>query len=536
MRPFALLVALACFVTAGQAATDPAQVVTGQGAVKGISDKTHRVFLSVPYAAPPVGALRWAAPQPPANRASTLDGTVLRDKCTQISWRTPKVRQGSEDCLYLNIYTPSARRTSKPLPVMVWFHGGGLVAGSSQDSDGSVLAARGDIIVVTVNYRLGAFGFFASPALDAEDAGHASGNYAIRDQQAALRWIRDNIAAFGGDPGRVTIAGQSAGAISVWVHLVSPGSAGLFHGAIAQSWPALIKSYSGAPYMRGVGGTQPLKAEQEQGASSRLFTALGCQAEADPLACARSKDAETVLNAINPAAARTLGWGVVIDGVVLPDSVLSLIERGQHRKVPILTGYNEGDMAFFTIMTLASGGKMITEEQYVAQLKALPKGEKILAEYPASKYSSAEDARTAALGDAMTCSSWHSARVVSAVTPFYLYEFADLEAPPTIFDIAVPPTLHSQAFHTAELNYIFQTGYPNELQPGTPPFKPAQKALSDRMLRYWASFVKNGKPAPDQRWPAFSASPGAYLLQPEGDKLLGEQAFDARHRCSFWRS
>ena len=538
VRRATALASIVLFSAHCYAAPDPATVETREGPVKGVVTEVHRQFLGIPYAAPPVGKLRWAAPQAAVARESLLDATSFRDKCTQISWRLPKVRQGSEDCLYLNVYTPLRDRSgrTKPLPVMVWLHGGGMVAGASQDIDGSVLAARGKLIVVTVNYRLGAFGFFSSPQLDAESADHASGNYGIRDQQAALRWVQDNIAAFGGDPGNVTVAGQSAGAISSWVHLVAPGSAGLFHRVIAQSWPALIKSYSGMPYMRGVGGTQPLKVEQERGPSARLFAALGCQAQSDPLACARSKDADAVLSAVDPQAARTLGWGVIVDGVLLPDSVLSMIERGQHQRVPILTGFNEGEMAFFTLMSLAYGGKEITEEQYTAQLKNLPRGERVLAEYPASRYSSAEDARTAALGDASACEAWHTAEVVSTRAPLYIYEFADLDAPPTIYDVPAAAGFRTLAFHTSETPYVFHTGYPNELRPGAPPFQPAQQALADRMLGYWASFVRQGKPAAREQWPAFSASASVLLLKPEGDGPLDADEFTRRHRCSFWRS
>src|SRR5215475_422830 len=231
---------LACAWGAPIAVAD-AVVITQQGRVRGVERSDVRAFLGIPYAAPPIGDLRWKPPQIHAPWPHVLDATKFRGHCAQVPnpTGTPST---SEDCLFLNVYVPNAddddsqqSKTPHLRAVMVWIHGGNLTAGESDDFDGSMLATLGNVIVVTINYRLGALGFLAHPALTAESPDHASGNYGIMDQAEALRWVHRNILFFGGDPTRVTIFGESAGGLSVHSQLASPGSAGLFHRAIVQS-------------------------------------------------------------------------------------------------------------------------------------------------------------------------------------------------------------------------------------------------------------------------------------------------------------
>lgn len=206
---------------------------TDRRPVRGVVGEDFRVFHGIPYAAPPVGELRWRPPQPAPRWREPLDATAPRNECAQ----TPHFNwPGSdhEDCLFLNVTTP--RHTHDRLPVMVWIHGGGFTNGTGSDHDARKLAVEGDVVVVTINYRLGPLGFLALPSLSEENPGIQSGNYGIEDQQAALRWVRHNATAFGGDPGNVTIFGGSSGSGSVCAHLVSPTAAGLFHRAIMQSF------------------------------------------------------------------------------------------------------------------------------------------------------------------------------------------------------------------------------------------------------------------------------------------------------------
>lgn len=518
----------------GSPSSDLSVVVTNKGSIKGTVAEGYRQFLGVPYAAPPIGKLRWAPPQPAAPWEATLDAKSLRSKCTQMTWVPPRTTQGGEDCLYLNIYTPvTGKDHDKQLkPVMVWFHGGGWIGGSSQDVDGHLLAVKGDVVVVTVNYRLGVFGFFASPALDAENPKHVSGNYAILDEQAALHWVQDNIRAFGGDPTQLTIAGESAGAISGWIHLVAPSSSGLFEKIIAESGPIPLDPPAGMDWTRGLGGTRPLQEEEKNGPSSHLVSALGCDGAPDALTCIRSKPTQAVFDAVPPF--RFGEWGPVVDGVLLPDGVPALIQQGAYKKAPILTGGNRGEGGFGVLARLANGGKLLTDEGYKALVSGRPNGDRILTEYPASRYSSPDDAFTQTFDDAFVCSSLHTAKVLSAQTPLFMYEFQDNNPPATLFNVTVPANVHTQAFHTAEIAYVFQAGYPNENRPGLPPFSPAQKALSDRMIQYWANFVKSGQPG--STWKPFSSSAAFFLLRPEGDGPVAEDTLVSEHRCGFWSS
>src|SRR6202171_4867142 len=204
-------------------------IVTQSGPIKGVQMFGVEAFLGIPYAAPPIGALRWTPPQPPAHFKGVFKAAQFGNSCTQPG-------SGVEDCLTLNVFTPHIKKNrnkKKPLPVMFWIHGGGLVGGGSIFYDPSPLVLKGKVIVVTINYRLGLLGFFAHPAIDAE--GHLNGNYGFMDQQFALQWVKSNIAKFGGDPNRVTIFGESAGGQSIYANLASPTAAGLFQRAIAES-------------------------------------------------------------------------------------------------------------------------------------------------------------------------------------------------------------------------------------------------------------------------------------------------------------
>jgi para-nitrobenzyl esterase len=398
---------------------DAPPVTIDSGILHGREDGPVTTFLGIPYAAAPIGLLRWQSPQPTTPWSGVRDATSLGAKCLQYSWAPPLRFEGSEDCLFLNVVTPRPAAGAR-LPVLVWFHGGGWVNGSSQDVDGRVFAAKG-VVVVTVNYRLGAFGFYASPALDAEDPAHVSGNYAQRDQQAALRWVQRNIAAFGGDPAQVTIAGQSAGALSNWIHLVSPAAKGLFARVIGESPVVSFHPAAGLDDARGVGGTKTLQEEEAAGASAHLASILGCDASADPLACMRGKPAPDIVAAMKPGVPGWgVGWGPVVDGVLLPASPPALLAK-RRPPIAVLTGGNWGENGIFTLRKLAFGEPLMTAADYAGLVSKLPRGADILAHYPATAFASAEDAYVTMRGDARVCINIDAARTLAPAGPLLMY-------------------------------------------------------------------------------------------------------------------
>ncbi|MGN9793234.1 carboxylesterase/lipase family protein [Streptomyces sp. OZ13] len=378
---FAPAQAAAARATAARATTTDATaaegpvVTTRYGQVRGKAGQTANSYLGIPYAAPPVGSQRWKPPSPPGRwpgvRAATTPGNPCMQGAASSPWGdlagpgTP-----SEDCLYLNVHTPAQRALHKR-PVMVWIHGGGFTVGSGTFYDGSNLAAKGDVVDVTFNYRLGAFGYLAHPGLAEESPQGISGNYGLLDQQAALRWVRDNIAAFGGDPDNVTVFGESAGGGSVCQHLVSPRAIGLFHRAVAQS---------------GCGFPLPTQ-ESQQDRGATWANSLGC---AD-VACLRTRPADQVLGAsLNPTAR----WAPNVDGKVLPLQVTDALERGRFHRVPVLQGTtaDEGRLTVATTYDLA--GRQLTAAGYPVAVRALygERTDEILARYPLSDHGTPAEA------------------------------------------------------------------------------------------------------------------------------------------------
>src|SRR5271165_6318193 len=311
--------------TAAAADSGSPIVTTSDGAVRGVAvpGSTVDVFLGLPYAAPPTGNLRWRPPQPPAHWQGVRDATNFAPSCPQNPTANPFMPPGptSEDCLYLNVYTPSVRHDASR-PVLVWIHGGGLTQDAGRNYDPAELAADG-IVAVTINYRLGALGFLAHPALASRPGGPA-GNYGLMDQQAALRWVQRNIAQFGGDPDNVTIAGQSAGGLSVLAQMVSPGARGLFQRAIVQSGTFALNQ-------------QPLGTAEAAGET--FATAVGCPDQT--AACLRSV----------PVSDLVSNFGVeipgVVDGLVLTQPIGTALARGQFARVPVINGITHDEELLF---------------------------------------------------------------------------------------------------------------------------------------------------------------------------------------------
>ncbi len=481
-------------------------------------------FRGIPFAAPPVGDLRWKAPQPVVPwdgvRASTQYGLV----CPQINadWvlnpNTVAERQ-SEDCLYLNVVTPTGTFTDR-LPVMVWIYGGSFLNGSGSAPlyDGASLSRKG-VVVVTFNYRLGPFGFFAHPALTKESGHGSSGNYGLLDQIAALQWVQRNIARFGGDPGNVTIFGESAGACSVLDLMCSPLTDGqnLFHKAIAESPPNAdsgIVIYS----------TRPLADGEAMGQA--LSAALGCAGKPDELAALRQVTTQNLLTAADPeqrlfqnVAAYT--FQPYVDGWVLPKDPVNAFADGDFRHVPAILGSNREE---------ANIGRPVVKLLNVDKLKAsltqiyTPYAEQIYALFPAPPNPSNDQIKLSLLQTAtltvFTAPTQYFARSIAAAGQrAYNYVFT-----------GQPWGSYLGAFHSSELPYVFGNPYSNGVYTFDPTSPPS--ALSAGMQGYWTSFAITGDPNGGGRtqWPTFSGgSPPTMMLDPAGfTVVLGYQA----HECA----
>jgi para-nitrobenzyl esterase len=501
---------------AGRPGAQPLPLVAGtdKGTVRGMYAGNAREFLGIPFAAPPVGALRWRPPQPASPWAGVRDATKPGSTCAQTGSIATGVPATStaEDCLYLNVYAP---RTAghRPLPVMVWIHGGGLTGGAGSIYDGSVLAPKGGVIVVTINYRLSAFGFLALPSLDNEGA---SGDYGLMDQQAALRWVQRNARAFGGNPRNVTIFGESAGGASVCANMASPAAAGLFSRAIAESGCLLP-----APSRQ---------AAQQQG--SALAASLGCTDPATAAACLRTKPAASILQAENG-----MSWAPVASTPVLPLQPAQAFATGRYDHVPLLQGTNHDEGRFFAALGFDALGKPLTAAQYPAVIQAAygANAPAVLARYPLSAYPSPDLAYAQVFTDSVFSCPALEADNLTAGSGVYAYEFSD-PSPPNDFGLTFSFPLG--AAHSTELQYVFGK------IPGlgtTPPFTAAQLALSDQMISYWSRFAATGNPntGPDggttPHWPRFSAvRPAIQELVPDGTAPEPAAQFAAAHQCAFW--
>jgi para-nitrobenzyl esterase len=492
---------------------DPSLVQTASGAVRGAFAADHLLFAGIPYAAPPVGPLRFQPPALPLPWQGVRDASKFGPRCIQETEHDPDFgRPVSEDCLTLNVWTPN-RATTGRLPVMVWIHGGAFVNGSSDIYDARWLADRGNIIVVTLNYRLGALGFLAHPSLAPKGQ---SGNYGLADQQAALRWVHENIANFGGDPAKVTLAGESAGAMSVCDHLVAPGSAGLFRAAIIQSGPCQAQA----------------DLPTAQSVSLDFAASVGC---GDPRTAADCLRGLPVSKLDSPPWYYHVGsdslTGPVTGTSPLPLDPVTAAAQGRAAKVPVLIGTTHDEFTLFVATQYMQVGQV---PDYPAVLNDTfgPAGAQIAARYPLDRYGGdAALAYSAAVTDGVfACPSDRIAGSLTQAAPVYGYEFNDRNAP-------APDPLRSVPFpvgasHSLELRYLFDVG-------GAPPLDPAQQRLSDEMIRYWAGFVTTGAPQVDGQppWPALgrNVTDGARMsLQTPEVHTFSD--YDEAHQCAFWTS
>ena len=497
---------------------DPLTLRTPQGEVHGTATAVTRQFLGVPFAAPPVGDLRWQAPQPASNWSTTLEAAKVSSPCPQI---VPVVNtyEGSEDCLYANVYAPKAVPTA-PRPVMVWIYGGGFQVGSSSDDSVANYAASHDIVSVSFNYRLGSLGFLALPALAAENPQHSTGNLGLLDQQAALRWVRANIASYGGDPSQVTIYGESAGGMSVCAQLVSPAASGLFQRAITESGPCTLPA-------------QPLATAETQGA--KLGSTLACPPPPAQLACMRSKPAQQVIEALPPDPTFLFGqgaqWGPVADGVTVPDHATTLLATGQFHRVPVIVGANRDEGRLFVGLHQLEVGSPLTAAQWPAAVDAYfgpTTGPKVQQKYPLADYPDAGAALGQAIGDAvLACPAVASAQLLRRWVPVYEYEY---DHAPNPF-ILPTPGINMGAFHSAELPYVFQSTTESS---GNFAFTPVEQQLAATVSGAWARFASTGNPSGGGLdWPRLTSATGSYVVLDTPTSLA--KAMKAS-QCGFWAS
>ncbi|WP_264068547.1 carboxylesterase/lipase family protein [Mycolicibacterium komossense] len=487
-------------------------VKTKSGVVRGLVSSNYQLFEGIPYAADPVGPLRWQPPQPPLTWPGMRDASKTGPRCIQDTSQDPDFgRMTGEGCLSLNVWSPAG---AAGRPVMVWFHGGAFINGSSDLYGARALATKGDIVVVTVNYRLGALGFLAHPALG--EPGRV-GNYGLQDQQAALRWVKENIAGFGGDPAKVTIAGESAGGMSVCDHLVAPESAGLFRAAIIQSGPCQAQA--------------PLATAEQS--SLTYARSVGCPDPATAAAC---------LRALPPSALEAPPWyfhigadgltGPVTGTSTLPVDPVTAAASGGAARVPVLIGTNHDEFTLFTAIQYLRNGRLPTAAEYPKELSDTfgADGSAVAEHYPLSRYGgSVARAYSAAVTDGVfACLADRMAGDLAAAAPVYAYEFNDPDAP-------APEALRHVPFpigasHSLELRYLFDVG-------GAPPLNPVQQKLSDEMIGYWSEFVSTGVPGMTGMpvWPQVDTHVQArptMSFQPGGSRVITTFAED--HQCGFW--
>ena len=490
----------------------PVLVATQAGTVRGVEGAGVRAWLGLPYAAPPVGDRRWRAPRPVEPWSGVRDATRIGSDCTQALGRRAilggggGIVVGSEDCLFLNIYAP-AGGADAALPVMVYLHGGAFTIGAGANYDPSRLARDQGRVVVTLNFRLGALGWLAHPGF-AEAGEDAGGNYGLMDQQAALRWVQANVAAFGGDPKDVTLFSESSGAWSACHLMAAPSSAGLYSRVILQSGPCLEPS--------------SLNAQADQLEPGQRFgERLGCTGDEAPQ-CLRRLSARTIARAasLRSGINGPGSWGPVFGDALVPLSPAEAFASGQFVRTPVIVGTNADEGRLFAV-------EVRDMERYNNETVWLygEDGERALERYPVGPEGPAVTIAQSFTDSRFACPSDALRRVLSKWVPTYGYEFADQDAPFRLPEWVTG--LKMGAYHASETTYVFGTSW---IFADAGKWTPAQKALSERMMGLWAGFGRKGF---ETEWPRISdGGEPVKIFHPAGDRM--DSTFFDRRQCAFW--
>jgi len=558
-----ILVVLGVAVTNAMADSPTHVIETTSGPVRGVSDGVVNKFQGIRYANSTAGANRWTPPTAPARSPAILDATTPGSPCPQQVNQFSAQPPFSEDCLFLNVTTPVQSEGDGGLPVWIFIHGGALVTGTGAAFDPSVLVSTHNIIVVTINYRLGALGWLANPALD--DVGIA-GNYGLMDQQLAFKWVRDNIAHFGGNPNRVTIGGESAGGLSTSSNLASPTAKGLFHAAIIESGAYMLFTI------------QPVAAQEALGVS--FATAVGCTGTAVQIAaCLRSTPVATLL-----AAQGIINTSPTAGTTILPQGLADAFGSGNFNRVPVMQGtnLNEGTLFepffFDPTFTFVPGGaaqslvdhgvlKFAQEVGIILGTTDPAKIGTLAALHPPASFSNPDNNNQPSVDQALgqvftditfTCRGFNSNQLLARFVPVHAYEFADPNAP----DLFQPLIGFSYgASHASELQYLFDAktlqgsadAAANAASPAPgaavqpPPLTAGGTRLAAEMKAYWANFVRfhdpNGRPEGDEDedhqadnqnlafWPAFGQTGSVQKLVPGPVQPFPIIDFSTEHNC-----
>ena len=506
-------------------------VDTGSGKVQGFIQNNVATFLGIPYAAPPVNALRWAPPQPAVAWKNVKQTTTFGNTCAQIT--TLGVFAGpannNEDCLFANVFTPNLQ-PGAGLPVIVWIHGGGNLDGESNDYDGTKMASEGNTVVVTFNYRLNLMGFLAVPSLDNE--GHEFANYGLLDQQAMLRWVKQNIAQFGGDPNNVTLGGQSAGAIDTGLAMLSPLAAGTLQRGICESFCPT--------------SNLPTLASAEA-VGQQFADAVGCGGKTGSAqaSCLRHVPASAVEAAAGTAsAASAYVLGPILDGTILPVQPPAAWASGQFTHIPLMNG-NVQDEENFTLAIseyFSNPRQAPTAAQYTSAIShtyaspSYPAGtaEKILKLYPLANYPSAQAAWDRAGTDPGICAEMALNTTLAKQIPVYAYLFDD-QTPPFYFPKM--PGFTALAYHTSDIQFLFPLYHGGQ---GTPhKLMGDQATLSSELVAAWTRFAWTGNPngVGNSPWPVFKTSQNTPDVLLENVPSLTTETtaqFNSSHHCAFW--
>lgn len=542
-------VLIACLANAALAANDGPVITTTDGKVQGLTKDGVNIFLGIPYAAPPVGKLRWQPPQSAKRWKGTLNATEYASNCPQVTELGAFAGPTSinEDCLYLNVFTTGTpKKTNKKKPVIVWIHGGGNIDGESNDYDGSKLATGGPsgtpAVVVTMNYRLGLFGTFSHPAINKE--GHLWGNYGTLDQQAVLRWVQRNISAFGGDPNKVAVGGQSAGAYDTATHVLSPLSSGLLSRAIFQSSPGFFSVLPSAADALTRG--------------KNFATAAGCPtgSAAKAADCLRNLSAARILqlqgtpNADGPYTTGT----PFVDGTIIPIMPEKAWTTGRFNKMPVMGGATKDELTFLTgISEYFSGPPQtpMSADQFAAAVSegapcafctggTMPAG--VANKYKLSAYNNDPMiAYERAVTDPAKCREVHVLQLMAPQVPTYAYDFTYPDAP---YYFPKMPGFKALASHTIDIQFLFnnwhggqlgvnldqETGQPRELNN-------KETKLSDQLVAAWTNFANNGNPnsSGNSPWPKFATGDNAqYFVQDIPLSTTTVKKFRNEYKCNFW--